>query len=305
MTRAMQVPVVSVVIPCYNQAHFLGIAIESVVSQDPRAEVVVVDDGSTDDTGRVASSYAGVVCLRQENRGLAAARNSGFTASRGALVIFLDADDCLLPGGIAAGVEALRGRPDCAMAYGRCVMMGPDGSQWPTPRLPVLDAGHHAAFLRSNPIWMPGAAILRREAFDRAGGFAAGFDAAADYDLYLRITREAPVHDHGLLVAAYRQHPASMSGSAARMLRETLTVMRRHRARAGGVLAPAWREGRRNWQGFYGTRLVEEIRRHVRAGELWPALRKTATLARLAPWVLRHELARKAAVVAAAARTAL
>ena len=301
----MNVPPVSVIVPCYNQAHFLGAAIDSVRTQDASAEVVVVDDGSSDNTRQVATSRPGVKYVRQDNRGLAEARNRGLAEARGALVIFLDADDCLLPGGIAAGVTALAARPDCAMAYGRCVMMGPDGAHWPTPDQPVTICDHHDAFLRANLIWMPAAAIFRREALDRAGGFHGGFDAAADYDLYLRITRHARVCDHGTIVAAYRQHPSSMSGKASRMLRETLAVMHRHRAEASGPFAAAWREGIRNWQDFYGTKLVQEIRAHVRSREARPALRKTITLAHLAPRVLGREVAKKASVVIDAARAAL
>ena len=303
--ESMNVPAVSVIVPCYNQAHFLGAAIDSVRMQDPSAEVVVVDDGSTDNTRQVATSRPGVRYVRQDNRGLADARNRGLGVSRGRLVIFVDADDCLLPGGIAAGVTALAARPDCVMAYGRCVMMGPDGARWPTPEHPVTMADHHDAFLRRNPIWMPAAAIFRREALERVGGFRPGFDAAADYDLYLRITSVARVRDHGMVVAAYRQHPLSMSGKASRMLRETLAVMHRHRAEASGPFAAAWREGVRNWQDFYGTKLVEEIRAHMRSREPRPALRKTIILAHLAPWVLRREAAKKVSRVIGAARAAL
>jgi len=301
----MHAPPVSVIVPCYNQAQFLGAAIDSVRVQDPYAEVVVVDDGSSDNTRQVAMSRPGVRYVRQANRGVAGARNRGLRESAGSLVVFLDADDCLLPGGIAAGVTALAARPDCAMAYGRCVMMGPDGTHWPTPAQPVTICDHHDAFLRKgNLIWMPAAAIFRREALELAGGFHEGFDAAADYDLYLRITRDERIRDHGTLVAAYRQHPLSMSGKASRMLRETLAVMRRHRAEASGPFAAAWREGVRQWQDFYGTKLVEEIREHLRSREVRPALRKTITLAHLAPWVLRREAAKKASLVTGAARTA-
>src|SRR5918994_1694671 len=95
-------PLITVVIPCYNQAHFLGEAIESVLSQSyPHHEIVVGDDGSTDDTSEVASRYDGVRLVRQENRGLAGARNTGIRHSEGDYLVFLDADDRLLP-------EALR-----------------------------------------------------------------------------------------------------------------------------------------------------------------------------------------------------
>jgi len=81
-------------------------------------------------------------------------------------------------------------------------------------------------------------------------------------------------------------------------------VMRRHRAEASGPFAAAWREGVRHWQDFYGTKLVEEIRAHLRSREARPAIRKTITLAHLAPWVLRREAAKKASLVIGAARTA-
>ena len=91
-------PGISVVMPCYMQAQFLGEAIESVLGQAEESEIIVVNDGSPDDTTRVARRYEGRVRLiEQENRGLAAARNRGFASARGDLFIPLDADDRLAP----------------------------------------------------------------------------------------------------------------------------------------------------------------------------------------------------------------
>ena len=100
---------VSVVIPCYNQAHFLGEAIESVLAQTyPHREIVVVDDGSPDNTREVASRYPGVRYVRQENQGLAAARNTGLRHSSGSYLVFLDADDRLLPEALEVGLRQLQ-----------------------------------------------------------------------------------------------------------------------------------------------------------------------------------------------------
>src|ERR687898_3616338 len=105
-------PLVSVVIPCYNQARFLGEAIESVLAQSyPHFEVIVVDDGSTDNTSEVAASYAGVRYIRQENQGLAGARNAGIRRSRGSYLVFLDADDRLLADALEAGLASLEEHP--------------------------------------------------------------------------------------------------------------------------------------------------------------------------------------------------
>src|SRR5215207_9860716 len=111
---------VSVVIPCYNQAHFLGEAIESVLDQSyPNFEIIVVDDGSPDDTSEVAGRYPEVRLVRQENRGLAGARNAGLSYSEGEYVVFLDADDRLLPEALEAGLKCLKAHSECAFASGR------------------------------------------------------------------------------------------------------------------------------------------------------------------------------------------
>jgi len=103
---------VSVVIPCYNQAHFLGEAIESVLAQSyPNFEIIVVDDGSTDDTSEVARRYPGVRLVRQENKGLSGARNAGLAHSEEEYVVFLDADDRLLPDALETVLEHLEAHP--------------------------------------------------------------------------------------------------------------------------------------------------------------------------------------------------
>src|SRR6266446_9539630 len=100
---------VSVVIPCYNQAHFLGEAIDSALAQTyPHLEIVVVDDGSTDNIAAVVARYPGVRYFRQENQGLAAARNTGLRHSVGERLVFLDADDRLMPGAIEVGLACFR-----------------------------------------------------------------------------------------------------------------------------------------------------------------------------------------------------
>jgi glycosyltransferase involved in cell wall biosynthesis len=286
--------VISVVIPCYNQGHYLAEAVTSAVSRPHRVEVIVVDDGSTDDTPQVASRHAGVRYVRQENRGLAAARNRGLAEATGDMVVFLDADDRLMPRGIDTGASALAAHPACAMTYGRCVMIGPDGVEWPTPQQRRVLCGHHALLLRTNPIWTPAMAMFRRAALIEVNGFREGFDASADYDLYLRIARAYPVHDHATTVAAYRRHGASMSGSASRMLRDTLAVMERHRPEPDAAAQlELWREGCAAWRDFYGTQLTEEIRDHVNGGQFVHAFEKTCTLARYAPDIMRREAGRK------------
>jgi glycosyltransferase involved in cell wall biosynthesis len=289
-----QAPSVSVLIPCYNHAHFLGDAIRSVEACSRNVEIIVVDDGSSDSTHTTAVAFPGVRCMRQPNAGLAAARNRALRESMGEFIVFLDADDQLLPAAIDVGIEALGHHPDCSMAFGRCVMMGPNGEWLPTSRQDRVERDHHAALLRRNLIWTPAMAMFRRAAVESVGGFAPGFDAAADYDLYLRLSRSGPIHDHGRLVAAYRQHGRNMSGDATRMLIETEAVMQVNRPQGNERLLQAWHDGRMQWREFYGTRLVEEIRAHVHAEEWRLAVGKALTLARWHPARALRECYRKA-----------
>ncbi len=110
---------VSIVITTYNDARFLAEAIESALGQTVSAcEVIVVDDGSRDDPVPVVSRYPQVRLIRQCNQGLAAARNTGWRAARGAYVVFLDADDRLMPGALASNLRRFDERPECAFVYG-------------------------------------------------------------------------------------------------------------------------------------------------------------------------------------------
>src|SRR5690242_20588408 len=96
-------PLVSVVIPCYKQAHFLPDALQSVLVQTHKeVEIIVVDDGSPDNVSEVLRHYPSVKCVHQQNQGLSGARNAGFRVSTGSHVVFLDADDRMTPNALEA-----------------------------------------------------------------------------------------------------------------------------------------------------------------------------------------------------------
>src|SRR5258708_34897153 len=118
MSRLMSVqPLVSVVIPCHNYASFLGVAIESALRQTHQPiEVIVVDDGSADNSREIAGHYP-VKLLAQPQRGVCVAVNNGIKASTGAFVMRLDADDILDPTYVAETLGALELRPDAGFAY--------------------------------------------------------------------------------------------------------------------------------------------------------------------------------------------
>lgn len=273
-------PLVSVIIPCFNQAHYLEESIESALGQTHgHLEVVVVDDGSSDNTGEVARRYPGLTVVRQDNRGLAVARNVGLEASRGEYVVFLDADDLLRPHAVASGLAVLEAEPSCALAVGRFDYMDAQGEPLPTPRWADPGREHFAALLRANYVGPPASALHRRSALEEVGGFDVGLRAAEDYDLYLRIACTRAIRAHNPIVANYRLHGRSMSRDPALMLDSVLRVLRRQRraARRAG-LGHAYRDGIRFWRRYYGEPLIDSIRAHRAAGERRAARRELRVL---------------------------
>jgi glycosyltransferase involved in cell wall biosynthesis len=234
---------VSVIIPCYEQAHFLAEAVESALGQSYHPlDVTVVDDGSRDATAEVAAAYPDVRCVRQPNQGVSAARNAGLRATHGEYVVFLDADDRLLPGAAQAGVETLEAHPTAAFAAGRLRRMTVDGSPLPTTLRTRVTHDHYAALVRRCWLGIP-EAMHRRTALLAVGGFDRRLRYAEDYDLYLRLARRFPIVDHYTQVAEYRQHPGSLSRDWERMLSATLAALAPHRPGPGAppALRAAWR----------------------------------------------------------------
>ena len=253
MTVAPLPAPVTVVIPTYQHARFLGEAIDSVLAQTARPdEIIVVDDGSTDRPDEVVARYPGVRLIRQENRGLAAARNTGWRAGSKPYVTFLDADDWLRPEALEVGLDQLERHPSAAFNYGAYTdLYWPSGRVSPVPFRPVpKDA--FAAILRVNPIGMHGTVLYRQTALEAVGGFAEELAASEDYELYLRLAARFPVACCPEVLADYRQHDRNMSRDQAFMLRAVLRVARRYRdeARARGLLGD-YRDSVRNWKSWY------------------------------------------------------
>lgn len=223
-------PLISVVIPCYRQAHYLDEAIKSVLAQTHRRlEIIVVDDGSPDDTSEVAARHPRARLIRQPHLGLPAARNAGLRASLGEHTVFLDADDRLVPDALETGISALAAAPECALVYGFCEFIDHAGAPIPTP--PQVPAGGdcYRALFRKNYIMTPGAAMFRRAVLASVAGFDESFTGGCeDIDLYLRVARRWPIQCHGRVVLQYRQHRASMSSKRMRMLRASNDLFRKH-----------------------------------------------------------------------------
>ncbi|HET7218046.1 MAG TPA: glycosyltransferase [Vicinamibacterales bacterium] len=290
-------PLVSVIVPCYNQGRFLSDAIESALRQTHApAEVIVVDDGSIDETAAVVARYPSVRYMRQQNNGAPSARNAGLRASGGEFVVFLDADDRLVPDALARGIEWLHEQPDCAFVTGHVTLIAHDGSPVATPAQSHADGDQFVALLRSNYIWTPGAVLYRRKVLEDVGGFDPAADASADFELNIRIARRFPIGCHHHVVLEYRQHGANMSTDLGTMLRSALGVRMALRDRVLGDprARAAWQEGIEIVKADFGRRLMRQVRADLRAGRRVRALKGLACLLRYYPAGLLEMVAGRA-----------
>lgn len=293
----LNTPAVSIVIPCYRQASFLPEAIESVLSQSFQDfEVVVVDDGSPDETSLVALRFERVRLVRQSNQGLSGARNTGFRESRAPYVLFLDADDRLPPDALEAGIRCARAHSECGLVWGQYRMLTAGGSPIARPPTACPTEEAYLALLRRNCIGMNATVLFRRDALEAVGGFDRSLAACEDYDAYLKIARVFSTRCHETIVAEYRWHHSNMSRDFRRMLRAAIRVLRRQRKHVRGRPAyeRAYREGLREWRKLYGVPLVNEALRRLITGEgRWRAVAQLVLLLQYDPAGLFRRLVRR------------
>ncbi len=235
----MKGPLVSVIIPCFNAARFLPEAVASVRAQQYEPlEILVIDDGSTDDTARVAAGFGSEIrYFRKENGGPASARNSGLREARGELIALLDADDQWPGNKLDLQVGRLLEDPNLDVATGRIRYLELPGAMKPDLRFEEADQLAHIHL---------GAALYRRRAFEVAGFFDESLRFSEDQDWFLR-AREAGLKIVILkdVTLLYRLHGSNMTRGKdvrdfmmAQVLHKSL-VRRRERNGVAGELR-AW-----------------------------------------------------------------
>ncbi len=257
---------VSIVIPCYKQGHFLAESIESILSQTyQNYEIIVIDDGSPDNTAQVASRYAEVRVIRQENQGLSAARNKGISESHGEFLVCLDADDRLLPGALESGLVCMARSPESEFVFGRYRGIKIDGA--PTGVISKLsDENIYLGLLARNCIGPLAPVMFRRRVFDKVGGFDTSINSASDYDIYLRISSSFPTHRYDEIVAEYRVYDSSMSADMGLMLRSVIISLRLQQRYVKGEVERerAYKMGLKFWRELYGEPLYNQTSRRLR-----------------------------------------
>jgi glycosyltransferase involved in cell wall biosynthesis len=216
-------PLVSVVIPAYNAEKFVLQAVRSVLQQCYQPlEIWLVDDGSTDQTAEIVRQHAPTVkIVRQENAGVAAARNTGVQLARGELICFLDADDGWLPGKLAAQVAYMQAHPEVGLLYHDWLVWRPDatGAYPPLPATPpectdTIDNDrsgwiYHRLLLDS--LVHTSTAMIRSQVMADVGLFDPHLKLGEDYDYWLRVSRQWQMHKLKAVYSFYRAVPGSLS----------------------------------------------------------------------------------------------
>ena len=184
-------PLVSVIIPTFNRAYCLAETIHSVLTQSG-FELIVVDDGSTDDTQKVLKNFSDIRVIHlRENRGVSYARNRGIEEARGSLICFLDSDDLWEEGKLEAQMKWMQGHPECQAVY--------TDEKWIRNGVRVNQMNKHRKysgdiFKQSLPLCIvsPSSVMLRKSLLDEVGVFDESMPVCEDYDLWLRIAIRYP-----------------------------------------------------------------------------------------------------------------
>ena len=230
---AMTPGLVSVIIPTYNYGRFVGQAVASALAQSysPR-EVIVVDDGSTDDTREALEPYRNSIhYIHQANQGLSAARNTGIRAAEGEFIALLDSDDVWHPRKLEVQMQFLQGRPEVGLL---AVDVFTDGrTAWPAfepfAAAPVTYTLEDMLFM---PRFAPSSVVIRRSCLDAVGLFDPALRCVEDRDMWLRLAARFVLAKLPLPLLWFRLHPDSLSTKALPMEEAELRVLRRAFAEA-------------------------------------------------------------------------
>jgi glycosyltransferase involved in cell wall biosynthesis len=215
-------PLVSIIVPIYNCAHFLPDALDSILAQQyPNMEIIVVDDGSSDSSAEVAEAYgASVKVIRQKNQGPAAARNRGVRESSGEYLAFLDGDDAWLPGKLLAQMQHFASHEEVGIVYGRFKRwrVNEEG-RYPSVKTFITTENNGSIDDKESgwiyhELLLDGVihiitAVIPRSLYDTLGGFDESMHVGEDYDFWLRASRLVQAHKLSRDVALYRISPNS------------------------------------------------------------------------------------------------
>ncbi len=285
---------VTVVIPTYNRAHLLGRAIRSVLSQTARdrCDIVVVDDGSTDQTQAVVAEFGDeVIYLRQRNAGAAAARNAGIRARPNEFIAFLDSDDEWLPEKVERQLEVMRRYANISIVSGVATFARPDGtvSAPDRPNIPLDEPFDIAPYLFERSFLATPSVMVRSACLTRTGLFHTGLTRCEDYHLWTRLACRGRGLFLSTPLARYDRSRAGLTADNARLKRDELWAryLLRAELRLRPDCRPHWQRGLAELLRYLRDQAVREgrylwaARFGFRSLMLWPYGRRRWEWARL------------------------
>lgn len=197
-------PIISIIMPCYNQEKYIGEAVDSVLSQTfTNWELIIVDDGSTDDSYSIMKDYAGrderITCYRQDNAGPSKARNHGVKYANGKYLLFFDSDDKLASTYLEKGVQYMEANENCTVFYPRVQYFGSRNDE------EQLRYTSYKSLLCKSSILCT--SVLRKKDFDRIGGFDESMKGFEDWEMFIRLLYHNDiVHQSSDILFYYRMH---------------------------------------------------------------------------------------------------
>ena len=282
----MSSALVSVIIPCYNQGKYLAEAIESALNQTyPHVEVIVVNDGSTDNTAEVAARYAGrIIYAEQENAGASVARNRGILATAGELIAFLDADDYWYQTKLEKQVSVLKADPSIGLVHTGFRYIYESGAD-SEPGYTGYCEDYHALLggcgINSCTV------VFRRRLLPEAGLFDPLLVRGEDWELWLRVSRATRLWKIEEELAVYRRHDSNVSSDYGKMLPDHLHVIERHKhaaaIRGDKRTIMAAEAGKRRAYDLYGCQAYDEARSALRQRDLSRFIRHLLNALKLNP----------------------
>lgn len=282
MAPAASPPVVSVVVPAYNVAWCIRRAIDSVLAQDfGPCELIVVNDGSTDETAQVLAAYGEALHpIHQSNRGMSAARNVGIKSARGMYIAFLDADDWWLPGKISRQVELMQSRPEIGFCSTAARVEDGEGQLLNLWRCTHGSTQILETLFAQNAAIAGGcsAVMARRSLFDRVGLFDETLGGFEDPDLWMRLAAVSGYACIDETLAVILRREASVSRNLDSMRSAALRSMRKNRP-----LLPAALQGR-FWRNCLAGVYTDYAKPAYRAGRLGQAYADTLRALVLSPF---------------------
>lgn len=275
-------PRVSVVVPAFNAAWCIRRAVDSVLAQTCRDfELIVVDDGSTDDTAKILAGYGNALrVVRQANGGLSSARNAGIAAAKGEFVAFLDADDWWHPDKLARQVELMDRRSELVFCSTSAAVRTPEGTTLPTWRCADTQQGRilEAIFQTHALVAGSGSAVMvRRAALSTAGGFDETLRSLEDIDMWMRLAAQGEFACVDEPLATIEKRADSMSGNLDVMRASAIAVIKKNR----NLLPPSLRTG--FWRAAYAGMLADYAKWEYRRGHILRAMAHLAHGLLLAP----------------------